>query len=134
MGVCRGSAEEGDQKTDQQNVYLSLQAGEQNVNQVRARLLGMGSIYIAAILVAYLALGIGLLTTLDWLTGQHVPARLGALLAVLFGLWMLKDFFLPDVGWRLQAPGRVGVIARQSAKKATVPAMIVGGFLSLSER
>jgi len=48
---------------------------------------------------------------------------------VLFGLWMLKDFFLPDMGWRLQAPGRVGVIARQSAKKATVPALIVGGFL-----
>src|SRR3990172_4581833 len=46
----------------------TLQAGEQNVNQVRARLLGMGSIYIAAILVTYLALGVGLLKTLDFLT------------------------------------------------------------------
>src|SRR3972149_3854659 len=42
---------------------------------------------------------------------------------------MLKDYFLPDVGWRLQAPGKVGEIARQSAKKATIPALIVGGFL-----
>ena len=42
---------------------------------------------------------------------------------------MLKDYFLPDLGWRLQAPGRVGEIARQSAKKATIPALIVGGFL-----
>jgi len=110
-------------------LLATLQAGEQSVNQVRARLLGMGGIYIAAILLTYLALGVGLLTSLDWFTGQHLPARFGALLAVLFGLWMLKDFFLPDVGWRLQAPSRVGVIARQSAKKATVPALIVGGFL-----
>jgi cytochrome c biogenesis protein CcdA len=29
----------------------------------------------------------------------------------------------------LQAPGRIGIIARQSAKKATIPALIVGGFL-----
>ena len=89
----------------------------------------MGSIYIAAILLTYLALGIGLLKTLDWFTGQHLPARFGALLAILFGLWMLKDFFLPDVGWRLQAPGRIGQIARQSAKRATIPALITGGFL-----
>ncbi len=110
-------------------LLATLQAGEQNVNQVRARLLGMGSIYIAAILLTYLALGIGLLKTLDWFTGQHLPARFGALLAILFGLWMLKDFFLPDVGWRLQAPGRIGQIARQSAKRATIPALITGGFL-----
>jgi cytochrome c biogenesis protein CcdA len=42
---------------------------------------------------------------------------------------MVKDFFLPDWGWRLQAPGKVGNIARESAKKATIPALIVGGFL-----
>jgi len=57
---------------------------------------------------SYLALGVGLLKSLDFFTRQHVPARFGALLAILFGLWMLKDCFLPDVGWRLQAPGRVG--------------------------
>src|SRR3970040_671534 len=42
---------------------------------------------------------------------------------------MLKDFFLPDLGWRLQAPSQVGTMARQSAKKATIPALILGGFL-----
>jgi cytochrome c biogenesis protein CcdA len=42
---------------------------------------------------------------------------------------MMKDFFLPDWGVRLQAPGRIGKVARQSAKKATVPALVTGGFL-----
>ncbi|HLA96841.1 MAG TPA: cytochrome c biogenesis protein CcdA [Anaerolineales bacterium] len=100
-----------------------------SVSAVRLRLIGMGSIYIAAIFLTYLSLGVGLLKSMDFFTRQHAPARLGALLAILFGLWMLKDYFLPEVGWRLQAPGAVGSLARQAAKKATIPALIVGGFL-----
>lgn len=107
----------------------TLQAGEANVKAMRARLLGMGGVYIAAVFLTYLALGVGLLKSLDFFTRQHVPARFGALLAILFGLWMLKDYFLPDVGWRLQAPGRIGSVARQMGKKATLPALIAGGFL-----
>src|SRR4030067_770959 len=110
-------------------MLATLQADDQTFNAIRARLLSRGGIYIAAIFLTYLSLGVGLLKTLDFFTRQHAPARFGALLAILFGLWMLKDFFLPDWGWRLQAPGRIGIIARQSAKKATIPALIVGGFL-----
>lgn len=110
-------------------LLTTLRADEQSVSAIRLRMLGMGSIYIAAIFLTYLALGVGLLKSLDFFTRQHLPARFGALLAILFGLWMLKDYFLPDLGWRLQAPGKVGEIARQSAKKATIPALIVGGFL-----
>ena len=107
----------------------TLQAGEANMKAMRARLLSMGGIYIAAVFLTYLALGVGLLKSLDFFTRQHIPARFGALLAILFGLWMLKDYFLPDAGWRLQAPGRIGIVARQMGKKATLPALIVGGFL-----
>lgn len=110
-------------------LLTTLQAGEQSLNAVRLRMLGLGSIYIATILITYLALGVGLLKSLDFFTRQHLPARFGALLAILFGLWMLKDYFLPDLGWRLQAPGKVSEIARKSAQKATIPALIVGGFL-----
>lgn len=113
-------------------LLATVQAGPgvvHNVNAIRLRLLGLGSIYIAAIFLTYLALGIGLLKSIDFFTRQHIPARFGALLAILFGLWMLKDFFLPEWGWRLQAPGRVADIARQSARRATVPALLAGGFL-----
>ncbi len=114
-------------------MLATMQAGEQTVNVVRARLLGQGGIYIAAIFLTYLALGVGALgflsKAMNLFTREHLPARLGALAAILFGLWMLKDFFLPDVGWRLQAPSRVGTMAREMAQKATVPALIVGGFL-----
>ncbi len=107
----------------------SLQVGEQNVKALRMRLLGMGSVYVAAVFLTYLALGVGLLKSLDFLTRQHLPARFAALVAILFGLWMLKDYFLPESRWRLQAPGRIGIVARQMGKKATLPALVTGGFL-----
>src|SRR5512138_2690810 len=110
-------------------MLATIQSGEQSLGTIRARLLSLGGIYIAAVFLTYLGLGVGLLKTVSFFTRQHLPARIGALAAILFGLWMLKDFFLPDLGWRLQAPGNVGKTARQMAKKATVPALVVGGFL-----
>ena len=110
-------------------MLATMQAGEQSLGAIRGRMLSLGGIYIAAVFLTYLALGVGLLKTIDFFTRQHLPARIGALVAILFGLWMLKDFFLPDLGWRLQAPASVGTTARQMAKKATVPALVVGGFL-----
>lgn len=110
-------------------MLATMQAGEQSLGAIRGRMLSLGGIYIAAVFLTYLALGVGLLKAVDFFTRQHMPARIGALAAILFGLWMLKDFFLPDLGWRLQAPGHIGVTARQMAKKATIPALVTGGFL-----
>jgi len=107
----------------------TLQAGEASAMRLRARMLGLGGIYIGSIFVTYLALGVGVLASLDFFTRQHLPARFGALLAILFGLWMLKDYFLPELGWKLQAPARVGEMTRTMAKKATLPALIGGGIL-----
>ena len=110
-------------------MLATMQAGEQSLVAIRTRMMSLGGIYIAAVFLTYLGLGVGLLKALDFFTRQHLPARFGALAAILFGLWMLKDFFLPDMGWKLQAPGQVGTMARQMAKTATVPALILGGFL-----
>lgn len=101
----------------------------QSVAAVRARLIGLGSIYIAAIFLTYLALGAGLLVTADLFVRGHLPARIGALLAIIMGLWMLKDYFLPELGLRLAAPAAVGRWAREAARKMTVPALALGGVL-----
>jgi cytochrome c-type biogenesis protein len=110
-------------------LLASLKGKAENISATRARLVGLGSIYIGAVFITYLALGVGLLKAADFFTRQHLPARIGALVAVLIGLWMIKDYFLPDWGWKLQAPGKIGIIARQAAKKATIPALVTGGFL-----
>lgn len=107
----------------------TLKVGDQKVTTLRGRLIGTGGVYIVAVFLTYLALGIGLLNSLSFLTEQHLPARIAALIAVLLGLWMLKDYFIPNLGWRLQAPARLGTLARQMGKKATIPALVLGGFL-----
>ncbi|MBI1744883.1 hypothetical protein HYR54_17710 [Candidatus Acetothermia bacterium] len=96
---------------------------------MRARLIGLGSIYIAAIFLTYLALGAGLLVTADLFIRDHIPARFMAVLAIALGLWMLKDYFLPEAGLRLQAPAIVGKWVRESVRKMTVPTLIAAGFL-----
>jgi len=110
-------------------MLATVRASERSTKAVRARLLGMGAIYISAVFLTYLALGMGLLKSLTVVTRQHLPVRLGALAAILFGLWMIKDFFLPELGWRLQAPGKIGALINRAAQTATVPALIGSGFL-----
>lgn len=100
-----------------------------DVNIARRRIIGMGAIYIASVFLTYLGLGIGLLATSALFSRFHAPARIGAIVAIGMGLWMLKDFFLPDVGPRLAAPKFVGQWTVDAARKATIPALIVGGFL-----
>ena len=99
------------------------------INAARARIIGLGSIYIASVFLTYLALGVGLLATSAIFSRFHAPARIGALLAVGMGLWMVKDYFLPGVGPRLAAPKVVGQWTIDAARKMTVPALITGGFL-----
>ena len=96
---------------------------------LRSRVVGLGSIYIASVFLTYLALGVGLFSTAAIFTQRHLPARLGAVMAIALGLWMLKDYFVPELGFRLQAPAAVSRWARASAQKATVPALIIGGIL-----
>ena len=110
-------------------LLATMQIGQNDQKSFRLRIIGTGAIFIVAIFITYLTLGVGLLKSMSIFTNQHLPARIGALLAILFGLWMLKDYFLPDIGPRLQAPGKVGSLARNAAKKATIPALLAGGFL-----
>lgn len=103
--------------------------GSESAAVLRGRVVGLGSIYIAAVFLTYLTLGVGLLSAIDLFTQRHLPARLGAVLAIALGLWMLKDYFVPEAGLRLAAPAAVAGWARASARRMTVPALVGGGVL-----
>ena len=79
-------------------------AGPEAIPQVRARMLANGGAFVLAIFLAYLVLGTGLMQVSTALAQNHLGARLGALISVLLGLWMLKDYFLPGFGPKLAAP------------------------------
>src|SRR3990172_9192921 len=84
---------------------------------IRARVVGLGSIYIAAVFVTYLA-------PASVFPERPLPARLGALAAIALGLWMLKDALAPELGWRLAAPAGGGRGARAAAPRGTGPALV----------
>ncbi len=108
---------------------LATVSTSSDINAARTRIIGLGAIYIAAVFLTYLALGVGLLATSALFSRFHAPARVGALIAIGMGLWMLKGFFLPDVGPRLAAPKIVGQWTVEAGRTVTIPALIVGGFL-----
>ena len=70
----------------------------------RHRLLGAGSLYVGAVWITYFIIGLGLLSFLGWLGQDHLVARGAAVLAVVMGLWMLKDVFVPGWGPSMMAP------------------------------
>lgn len=96
---------------------------------VRGRVLLLGSIYVSAVFLTYLALGAGLLSAGGSFTGEHWPSRLAAVTAVGLGLWMLKDALLPSAGPRLEAPHGLTSRVCAVARRGTIPALILSGFL-----
>lgn len=111
-------------------LLATVQAGGTQTNgEVRRRLIGLGMVYIGAIFLTYLALGAGVLATASLFSRDHISARVGALAAILFGLWMLKDYFLSGWGPSLHAPPVVSRIARAAAQRMTIPTLVAGGFL-----
>ncbi len=100
-----------------------------DLRAARSRILSLGSIYIAAIFLTYLGLGAGLLAASAPFSQYHLPARIGALIAIGMGLWMVKDVLVPELGPPLAAPRAIVTRATGIARRLTVPALALGGFL-----
>lgn len=108
---------------------LYRDVGNTSILAARAKLLAYGGVFILAIFVTYLTLGVGLLRASTTLTENHLGSRLGALAAVFLGLWMIKDYFMPSWGPRLTAPAMVGNLVREWSQRATFTAMFGLGIL-----
>lgn len=100
-----------------------------SLQETRSVLYRYGAVYIGAIFFTYLILGLGFLKVSSFFAGNHLGSRLAALVAVLLGLWMVKDALLPELGLRLQAPKRVGILVQDLARKASLPGMVALGAL-----
>ncbi|MBI4537449.1 MAG: hypothetical protein HY712_05780 [candidate division NC10 bacterium] len=107
--------------------YQTVQG--KSLQETRSVLYRYGAVYIGAIFFTYLTLGLGFLKVSAFFAGNHLGSRLAALVAVLLGLWMVKDALLPEAGLRLQAPKAIGGLVQQLARKASLPGMAALGVL-----
>ena len=97
--------------------------------EARRRLLGAGSLYVAAVLVTYFIIGLGLFTFLSWLGRDHLVARAASIIALVMALWMLKDVFLPGVGPSMMAPGGTHGRMQKAMQRGGLAGMLIAGVL-----
>ncbi|MGZ8438385.1 MAG: cytochrome c biogenesis CcdA family protein [Candidatus Limnocylindrales bacterium] len=97
--------------------------------EARRRLLGAGSLYVGAVFITYFIIGLGLLSFLGWLGQDHLVARGAAVLAVVMGLWMLKDVFVPGWGPSMMAPSGTHGRMRKAMERGGLAGMLIAGVL-----
>jgi cytochrome c-type biogenesis protein len=95
----------------------------------RRRLLGAGSVYVGAVWITYLLIGLGLFSFLAWLGEDHLVTRVAVILALLMALWMLKDVFLPGVGPSMVAPAGTQGRLHRAIERGGLGGMLVAGVL-----
>jgi cytochrome c-type biogenesis protein len=95
----------------------------------RHRLLGAGSLYVGAVWITYFIVGLGLLSFLAWLGEDHLVARVAAVLALIMGLWMLKDVILPGVGPSMMAPSGTHGRMQRAMERGGLAGMLIAGVL-----
>lgn len=94
--------------------------------------LGLGAFFVIGVLITYFLLGLGLLAAVASLTnfgGNHLPSRIAALIAITFGLWMIRDILLPGAGFKLEAPHALHGRMRDWARTSSPVALLGGGVL-----
>lgn len=97
--------------------------------QARQHVLGAGSIYVAAVWITYFLIGLGLLSFLAWLGEDHLVTRVAVVIALIMGLWMLKDVFLPGVGPSMAAPAASHGLMHRAMERGGLGAMLIAGVL-----
>lgn len=99
------------------------------IRKTRASIWKMGLVYISAIYLVYLGIGVGLLKTILITGHHHLMAKIGAWLVIVLGLINLKDYFFPHLPFRLKIPQFSKKTLQIWMEKATLPAAAVLGTL-----
>jgi len=84
---------------------------------------------LAAIYLAYLLIGLGLMKAVIFSGRPHFMAKVGSWLMIALGLVNIIEYFFPKFPIRMQIPKPAQKPIKTWLEKATIPAVFVGGFL-----
>lgn len=105
-----------------------------SIGRLRTNILKIGLSYITGIFLAYLLIGLGLLSALHFFNTPHFMGRLGALLLIVLGAINLINEFFPAFPIKLRIPHAVHHKIAEVMEKASVPmAFILGGLVGVCE-
>lgn len=89
----------------------------------------IGLVYIMAIYLAYLLIGLGLLKAIIFSGSPHFMAKLGAWLVIILGIINLLNYLFPQFPLKLHIPALSKDLIQKWMAKASVPAAFISGFL-----
>lgn len=95
----------------------------------RSLILRIGFVYILSIFLTYLVIGLGLFKAIHLFNTPHFFAKLGAIIAIIFGLLNLKEYFFPNLPFKIRMSFNIRRSISEWAHKASLPAAIVMGVL-----
>lgn len=99
------------------------------IKKTKAKIFKMGVVYIIAIYLAYLLIGLGLMQAL-LLTGEmHLMAKISAWLIIFLGIINLTNYFFPKFPIKLRIPTFTKASLQKWMHKSTLPAAFILGFL-----
>jgi cytochrome c-type biogenesis protein len=105
-----------------------------SLGAIRRKILLVGFVYIFGILITYLAIGLGLVQTLQLFNTPHFMAKVGAAIIVLFGLINLTGEVFPAFPIKLKIPQSAHNTMARLLEKGTYPtAFALGCFVGLVE-
>lgn len=95
----------------------------------KKRVIRIGSVYIFTVFITYFFAGLGLFLAVQSTNMTRIVYHASAIIAIIAGIVNLKDYFWYGKGITLQIPEKAKPSISKWAKKASVPAAIVLGFL-----
>lgn len=100
------------------------------LKKARLQVLLFGLVYVAAIYLAYLLIGLGLWRITLFTGAPHFMAKLGSVLVILLGLINVKDYVAPKLfPFTLRLPFMARLRLMDYMHKGTLPATFILGFL-----
>jgi len=99
------------------------------IKKTRAKIWKMGFVYIGAIYLAYLRIGLGIAQAIVISGAPHLMAKVGAYLVIALGFIQLLGVLFPSFPIKLRIPIDTKAALEKWMYKATLPASFIGGFL-----
>ncbi|MDD5615683.1 MAG: cytochrome c biogenesis protein CcdA [Candidatus Methanoperedens sp.] len=94
----------------------------------RYGLMKVGFIYISGIFVTYVLIGVGLLSTISFISTTHAVGKAAAFISMILGVVVMKDYFIPGSSF-LVIPERMHTSINKWIRRTTSPGVFGAGVL-----
>lgn len=100
-----------------------------SMHKSHKQIMVFGGFYIIAVYLTYFMIGLGLLRVFHLFSVPNLIVKIGAWLAIIFGVLNLKEYFFPDLPIHLRISLERRKKIAKLAHKATIPTAVVMGFM-----